>query len=1273
MSIGRDGEQKIRAREAPSCRTTSAVPSILSKNYTLVARHSASTFLSTLPIQLSGMRRFLRFSLGFIALLLVGLAALPWWLGPALPALGRSHGVTFSRYERLGYTRFALDGLVVHASGTTVTAARVEADSPLIWLGRRILGQPGPVNISQWHVEVAATPSAPHPKPGGWIPLRRLLKNIFISIRPWVPDAQIGSGEARWPGGAIKIASARLQNATLKLDEVSYGTALVASGEFSCFPQGEDTLTINAFLASQPVRLTLESRADDLTGQLSFLDQPAALSAHFNPSGWTPTTAHLRSDNWTVPGSRLPRGEAYATVRGAAQIDWREDQLNVDFTATGTPAANHSAPPLSAQLHARSDGTALRVETLHLALPGLQADLTQPVVIDRSGKLLSGDSHFTLAADLAAWPQLATLGTVTGEATVSPGEAQFPRVDFHFVAKSLAFREWRASALSAAGRLTWPQLQLNSVSLESAAGDRLTGHGGWDFSTATLRETEISGSVARASLALWLPPSVDFSKLALKIHVSGPLATLTHTGEAQISALSIPSLKPLALSVQWQGRGKIIEKLIADATSGTTRVKAAGTIDAEKLTLTELTLTAPALSILQLKQPTTLRWTPAIQLSGFSLANADSSLIAEFALGAAGRFNLAVKNFSSATHADLLALPGPAWSVATLNAQGSWDHGPLTFTTQTEASVALNATQSANFTLAAQGDATGVQLTALQIIENTETAVQASGHLPITLTPVGPAHLTVLPDAALTLTASTEPTAHFWTQLQALTGVAIVAPQFNAQLEGTWSKPRGTAVLRATRLAVDSARLTDSLPDLENVELKLSGDSSGFVIDRFSALLDGQSVRASGRLPMGAGAWEKLQKTPLAQLTQAAELHLEIPDADMAVLSRQLPDYLAPQGRLNLDLTLKPGGIFDGTLELRNAASRPIGVLGVLQDITADLHVAGRTLELRNVSARAGGEPVTLTGKIELPPKGEPRLDFALKGTNLPLVRQLGLLLRGDLDLRLTTPASGQTQLGGTVRLHDSLFLADVRDLLPSGERGPSARAPYFSVEAAPFNRWRLDVAIDGDRFLRLRTALFTGIASAHFRLNGTLGNPLATGEAVVNEGTVLLPFASFAVQQSSLRLTADNPYDLQLWLTGTTRRYGYDLRLELSGTLSAPVLAFSANPALESKQVLLLVMAGQLPSNSNIITDRQRVTRLGAYLGQSLLGSLGGDTTAGDRLSITTGERISQQGRETFAMEYRLDDRWSLVGEYDEFDDYNAGVKWRIFANERHAFNEKP
>jgi translocation and assembly module TamB len=74
----------------------------------------------------------------------------------------------------------------------------------------------------------------------------------------------------------------------------------------------------------------------------------------------------------------------------------------------------------------------------------------------------------------------------------------------------------------------------------------------------------------------------------------------------------------------------------------------------------------------------------------------------------------------------------------------------------------------------------------------------------------------------------------------------------------------------------------------------------------------------------------------------------------------------------------------------------------------------------------------------------------------------------------------------------------------------------------------------------------------------------------------------------------------------------------------------------------------------------------LGAYLGQSLISSVGGDSSQAERMSISSGERISQQGRETYEIEYRLNDRFSLVGEYDEFDAYNAGVKYRLFAPEK-------
>jgi translocation and assembly module TamB len=234
--------------------------------------------------------------------------------------------------------------------------------------------------------------------------------------------------------------------------------------------------------------------------------------------------------------------------------------------------------------------------------------------------------------------------------------------------------------------------------------------------------------------------------------------------------------------------------------------------------------------------------------------------------------------------------------------------------------------------------------------------------------------------------------------------------------------------------------------------------------------------------------------------------------------------------------------------------------------------------------------------------------------------------------------------------------------LLPSGATGKARRPPYFAVENDPLREWLLDVTVEGDHFLRVRTALFNGVASARFHLGGTLGEPMALGDLVINEGAVRLPFATFDVREGRVTLTREQPYEPQLWLVGTSRRFNYDIRMEASGAAVAPLLTFSSSPPLEHGQVLLMVMTGQAPNDEIVFTDQQRAARLGTFLGQSLLASVG-DADSAERLSISTGERISRQGRETYEFEYRLNEKWSVTGEYDEFDNYNAGVKWRVYS----------
>jgi translocation and assembly module TamB len=144
--------------------------------------------------------------------------------------------------------------------------------------------------------------------------------------------------------------------------------------------------------------------------------------------------------------------------------------------------------------------------------------------------------------------------------------------------------------------------------------------------------------------------------------------------------------------------------------------------------------------------------------------------------------------------------------------------------------------------------------------------------------------------------------------------------------------------------------------------------------------------------------------------------------------------------------------------------------------------------------------------------------------------------------------------------------------------------------------------------------------------------------------------------------LSREQPYEPQLAVVATTRRFNYDLRMDVTGPANAPVVAFSSSPPLEHGQILLMVTAGEAPQSEVTFSDRQRAQRLGMFIGQSLFASLG-DADSAERLTLTSGERISREGKETLEAEFKLSKRWSVTAEVpDEFDQWGAGVKVRVY-----------
>jgi translocation and assembly module TamB len=1208
------------------------------------------------------MRRKIAFITTFIVVIaFIALALLPWWLGAALRVGGFSFGLSFSEYRRLGYTRFLLKSVVVRRPGIEVTAETVEISTPLMWLVRR----PGTVTVGRWSVNVTPTDKPEvEAKPEGWRPLRTQLDRIFDGLERWLPPTTVGAGEVMWTGGKLSLSGAdwrrddepRLTVSALRWDD-EIADVVIKRG------RGREVLMVDARSADGTWEAVVESEDAEIVGHGRWRGQPLSMRSSFAETGWRPVEANVNAVDWNLPAGYLKLGDFYETVAGHAEITWHNDALTLDVQGEGKPLTGTEAPPLQVQLHGAGGLEELRIDRVEVRLPGIDGHLSEPITIGRDGRLRTTASRFDLAMDLAKQPWFKGRGQVSGVVQITPRDGGVPLVSAMLSTADAAIADWIATRARVEVMLQWPVLRVNTATIQLVDGDELTLGGEWNIGTRTLADGRIQGRVSRQTVGHWLTTDMTFETLEIDAKAAGTWPSVVHEGRAKATGARIKPLRSLLLDTEWKGSGRTLESLAVVASAGETRLTVRGSLGPERALVEEWVLTQKETERLRLATPVRVLWKPTITIGDVRMKGAVSEVSGRLTWGETGEVKMDVTGFDSRWVIELLDVPGPAWTVTSLNLHGTWDRSPANFTAKGEGSVELGGGRRGELVLATRGDRKGVNVETLRASMDRKEVVRANGTLPLTIHPGQSPLLRVDDKAAFAFDATTEPNAFFWEQVTAMTGLLITDPEVRLTMSGTLKKPLGEATIRIGKIAPEASGRLRSWPEIEALDARITGDRTGVALNPLSFRVAGQQVRASGRLPVNQ--WTELMKDPLGLAKAKGEARIEIPNAEVAALARYAPAYLAPTGTLQVDVALKPGGQLEGVVRLMNAATRPLGPLGTLQSIGAEILLAGRTIELKQVRASAGGQPVILSGKVELPDGKQPRLDLALRGDNLPFVRKAGLLMRGDLDLRIVTNGSDITEITGKTRLRPSFFLMDVRALLPKGgaRNAPGRRPPYFAVEIPPFDAWRLDVEVDGDRFLRLRTPIFNGLASSHFRLRGTLGDPRATGEAVIDEGKVLLPFATFTVRQGDVRLTEANPFEPRISLVGTSRRYGYDLRMEVSGTVDKPRVTFSSTPPLESEQVLLMVMAGETPQNEMSYTSRERAARLGAYLGQSLLKQLGGDPESSERFSMTVGERISRQGRETYGVEYELTPRWSLVGEYDEFDEYNLGVKWRVWS----------
>jgi len=1206
--------------------------------------------------------------LGSLALLLL----LPLWLPWALKPAAGKYGLHYRDYERKGYGRFALSSLTYSNSSLTWTARTARIAVPTAWLWNRWLA--GTLNrvieVADWRLELRSAESHRTNNAaaeGSTLRDAESTARIFEKWNPWARNVSLENGIVQANRHRIEI-----EKLFWNEEEVAgnfHAATLGLNIDLAARLHKGRLLTLSA--REDSTKLRLESRtvlgASNLVVEatLSLLTNQLHAGLIFDRNQRLPEQMTLNASSFEIPAALFAVRE-FESISGSVGLLWQTNGYRLTLALKEKPAVLQSnVPPLDIAIQASGDLERVRVDHATIIGPGLSAYLQEPLQIPFAQT--SAPVRLVAVGDLARQSWIDATGAVSGSIVFTPSFKKWPKLELDLMGRSLHFGDVDFASGRLRGVLDWPLLQVSDLRITIRGTNEAVAAADLDLANQRITNGQFhySGPLPVRS-AKW-----SLEKFSTDAQFGGPVATLAYSANVSVAGLKTGDQPTIDVesSVTGEGahlratgkvqRASALIRFAGEANVGTNRTE----IGLQRLELSRGGVSQMALekAVSAEFRRTTNGWSVASLPMTLSGPAGSASVDAGVDWPEAARVAVRVRNFSCERFGDLLPAKVRPATISELSLDAIWTNGPIAFSLSAIGSYRAETPFSVRGDI--RGDATGVLISNLTMTGESAPVISGSGLLPLTFVPGAPDWVQFAEDQPFHFRARTWPDPQFWERVRQLTAIRVRQPEFLADIGGTWHSPTGMLHASASSIQLLS---TSNAPPVEHLRLQVEFRDRLVVLPRSSFDLAGQPVIVEGELPMEDKVLHSIIKGEVPDLARASA-HLAIARAPASAFMRYLPNILQPLGTVQLEATLRPGAKISGTLSVDQLTTVPLGSLGVIRDITGNVRVEESTLRLDGLQGTMGGEPLKIVGTAQLPTLSDglsrvPPFQFRLTGENVSLARQPQTIIRGNLDLLFAHTNSSQPLISGSIQLRDSIYTSDLESLIPGRVSKPAQRPPYFSIESEPLADWRLDCRVKGQEFLKMRTPFFRGTLSTDFKLEGTLKEPLASGEATVPKGQVEFPFGTLEIKSAIVSVTAADPFQPRLYVIARARRLGYEITMQVTGNANNPVIQFSSVPSLSSDQILLLLSAGEIPREDITMTPQQKAQRFALFFGQRVLSKLGfgGDS---ERLSVRSGEDVSETGRQTYDVEYKLDQNWSLVGQYDRFNAFNLSVKRRIYS----------
>lgn len=1236
-------------------------------------------------------RRWLK-RIGLSGLALIGLlVAMPVWLPWVVVPILKGQGVSVAAYDRQGVGYLGLNALSYSNESTSVEIGRLTVQLPHVWLMDRFARSPknrtAQFEIWDWNVILLSSGDPDAPSTNSLHEVLDVSTHSLNLIRPWVRHIRANGGHLEFQDLAVEIPQITITDAELRAQFSS--SNLTTGAEVVLGIERSNAFRLNVVLPDRALTNELVLRRDatnwQFGGAVNWKNNDVELGGAFSEKGWLPESAAVSGTNWIVAADTVGL-DGYQALSGSFLAGWTNGHYEFQINGEALPAVDSPLIPDSISIDVVGQGTleTIAIETLNISTPALLAQLSSPLAIDFTGRMLVPETTLKVSAEFITEDRLPFTGLLEGSVTARPDVDEIVSADFQVRLNKFDGFGLSLDQVNLNGAIHWPQMVVSNCSFTFPGAGEFTMNGELDLLTQV--STNFQWSFSGLIPTNMLPANVSVGDWDASGAFSGAWPQLSHETKLRANTIDWSGSKLDLAAIELSGNVLRTNDWNMQLTYGVAALSAAGSVDLTSLNDSQLSAQLKSVEAIANEKTTvtlekpagmSLSWSTekvtnaispfALLVDPINLSGSEKELQfgADLNWPESGIVSITVANFRSVDVSGLWSAALPEINLSEFKLNANWNDGPVSFSTMLTGSWNLHDVGLVDWIFAASGDESGIQLSPSQLGFNGEPVLTFGGKIPIQLNVHhGDPKYVWSEQGAFDVQMATLPSAVFWREIADRSTIRFAEPRFELTATGDLDDFQSGMKFEATSVSSQTiTNLPTGYSAISNllVRASVTRDSAEISEGRFTVI--GQPAKFEARFPFEASSWEEWFNNLTKLDWKKGSGKFQIPTIDMAAFDRVAGKFIRPVGQVSLDVRLESGGLVDGLVVFTNLASRSIEPIGSVRNIQGEIQIENQRAQLKNVQATVSGRPLSVAGGLGWTSEGLSDVGLSLVATNVTLIRSVDMFLRGDLDLKIQSEGTAPPTIGGVVSLHDSLLFQDIGNVMAIDLNQPEKRPPFFSVPQEPFADWLLDIRVKGQKFLRVMSPVFKGKVSTGLQLGGTLKEPVALGDVSIESGQIIFPFGSLDVNRGLVQLTRENPHQPKIDFGGQGMNFGYNISINVTGNADAPNIVFNSVPPLTTREIMLMLTAGEIPSGDYSYTDVDKASKLGYFLGKELINQMVGMDTGESKLLFRTGEYVTEDGQLTYRVEYKLINWLSLFGEYTRFRDYNGGLKFNIFS----------